>query len=400
MLVPYAFIKVNAGMGRASRRKQTKRPPKQRLAKSGPWGFDYGVSIRAAAVGSFNFSQKLSEADVIAIAYGSIYADEVNGTVPALTLVGRDELSLREAFKEFNTWAEASDGDAVELTVVFHTSNGYTVIIGPNSEKLVDRVFRYDAILEPLAFQASWVKPIDTLSDPLKEIRAFLENGIRPFILSAATYSGLTTPGAAMLDLVRPVRGIRNLLKFTIRFVDEGSERDKDWQRIARLSKSRKASSKPPTKTSRLPDPKEIFASRANRLKALFPVTLWRAEIRDDIRPIIEGAERLGLRRWQAQQALCNALLSREIGRREPHFMGIPESDWPDCLIDRLRKRYEIANGDSGAVGPIMVQEILRQALLDVGYLLNNYDVRTMPTELVSAQNALKKLGLLDNPPA
>jgi hypothetical protein len=35
-----------------------------------------------------------------------------------------------------------------------------------------------------------------------------------------------------MLDLVNPLSGARDLLKFSIRFVDEGAEQEKDWQRI------------------------------------------------------------------------------------------------------------------------------------------------------------------------
>ena len=235
-------------------------------------------------MGPVNFSQKLTEANVIAVAYGSMYADEVHGMIPVLTLVGRNESPLQEAFKEFNAWADASDGDAVELTIVFHGSNGYTIIIGANTEKLIDRVLRYDAIFEPLTFQASWAKPIDTLSDPLKEIRAFLEVGIRPFKLSAATYSGLTTPRAAMPDLVKPVRGVRDLLKFSARFVNEGSEQEKDWQRIARLAKDRKGRPKRPKEKPELPDAKSVFTCRTNRLKTLFPLTLWRAETCDNIR--------------------------------------------------------------------------------------------------------------------
>jgi hypothetical protein len=179
-------------MGKASRRKKKYRSVKSNPAKFGPWGFDYGVSARAAAVGSPVFTQKLTQANIIAVAYGSVYADEVHSMIPFVSLVGRNESPLREAFREFTAWADASDGDAVDLTIVFHESNGYTIVISADTQKLIDRTLTYDAVFEPLSFQALWAKPIDTVSEPLKELRAFLEVGIRPFKLSASIYSGLT----------------------------------------------------------------------------------------------------------------------------------------------------------------------------------------------------------------
>ena len=81
-----------------------------------------------------------------------------------------------------------------------------------------------------------------------------------------------------MPDLVKPVRGVRDLLKFSARFVDEGSEQEKDWQRIARLAKDRKGRPKRPKKKPELPDAKSVFTCRTNRLKTLFPLTLWRGK--------------------------------------------------------------------------------------------------------------------------
>ncbi len=382
-------------MRRVAKRKKLRQQHSSRLSKSGPWGFDYGVSIRTGAIGSIDFTQKLREAEVIAVAYGSMYSEEVQNMVPVLTLVGRHEVPLQETFKEFNRWAEASDGDAVDLTLVFGKRNGYTLIIGADPERLVNRILKYDVIGEPFSFLVWWVKRIDSLSSPLKNIRMFLERGIRPFILSAATYSGLTAPDAQLPELLKPVRDLRNLLKFNIRFVDEGSERDEEWQRIARLAKDKKARSKLPRRESRLPDPKSVFSSRSSRLKALFPVTLWRAETSEDIKRIIAGAEMLGLRHWQSQQGLCNVLLSREVGKGEPHFMGIPEADWPERLVSRLRERYEIANGDLGLVASISPEEIVRQAVLDAGALLSGYGEKVVSSNLNLVQKALKKHGLL-----
>ena len=87
------------GMGRASRRNKKKRSVKSQAVKFGPWGFDYGVSVQAAAVGSVNFSQKLTEANVIAVAYGSMYADEVHGMIPVLLSSGGTNPRFRKLLK-------------------------------------------------------------------------------------------------------------------------------------------------------------------------------------------------------------------------------------------------------------------------------------------------------------
>jgi hypothetical protein len=383
-------------MGRASRRKKKKQSTKSKPDKCGPWGFDYGISARAAAIGSPGFSQELTEANVIAVAYGSIYADEVHAVIPFLSLVGRNESPLQEAFKEFNAWADASDGDAVDVTIVFHKSSGYTIIIGPDTQKLVDRTLTHDAVFQPISFQVCWAKPIDTVSEPLKELRTFLDVGIRPFKLSAATYSGLTSPGAAMLDLVRPVRGVRDLLKFSIRFVDEGAEQDKGWQSIARLTRNRKKRARQVKEKPAFPDPQDAFTSRANRLKTIFPVTLWRAETCTNFQSIIEELGKQGIRPWQVRQALCNVLLSREIGTL--HFLGISERDWPNVLTERLRRRYEFATGEIHPIKNITIEEIVQQVRFDVIYLLTGYGVKDPPSDLASGQKQLNRLRLLDEP--
>jgi hypothetical protein len=112
----------------------------------------------------------------------------------------------------------------------------------------------------------------------------------------------------------------------------------------------------------------------------------------------MEECGKLGIRRWQVRQALCNVLASREIGKGTPHFFEIPERDWPDVLLKRLRGRYELGIGEVQAIKNITLEEILKQVTLDVGYLLSNYGVKAPPTERVSAQNELTRLGLLNEP--
>lgn len=386
-------------MGKASRKKKKKsrRKPALNDTAVGPWGFDYGQSIRVAAIGSIDFNQRLREADIIGVAYGMNYSVDLGSPVPALTLVGRNERPLRQAFEEFAHWAESSDADAADVTLVFLKNCGYRLIICPEPKALIKRTLKYDAVADPISFQVSWIKSIDTVSEPLRQLRTHLERGIRPYILSAATYLGIEKPGVAPApELVRAVRDIKQLLKFKIRFVDEGAEADKEWQRMALLDSDTKTKRKKRASPAHLPPPESLFTIRINRLKTIFPVTLWRGKNNDAFRDACVAAEQLGLRQWQVQQALCNSVVSHEIGTGLPHFKGIRQSEWPDTLVTKLRQRYEVADGRTELGVPVTPEEIVRQAILDAGTLLRGCGLQPVPSNLEAIQAELHRRHLLE----
>ena len=103
------------------------------------YGFDYGIGITTMAVGSLEFNKNLVGAEVVAVAYGLEYSQKLGMTVPSITLVGRNEEPLRKAFEEFSDWAEATDADAIELTIVFMKSGGYRLCISPETGALFKR---------------------------------------------------------------------------------------------------------------------------------------------------------------------------------------------------------------------------------------------------------------------
>ena len=197
------------------------------------YGFDYGLGITAAAVGSLEFNKNLMEAEVVAVAYGLAFSHKLGIRVPTISLVGRNEEPLRKAFEEFATWAQSSDGDAIELTIVFGKNGGYRLCINPEVAALYKRVFQYDAVVNPLAFQVTWIKVIDTVSQPLLDLRQHLSAGIiRPFLLCAARYSGVLLRDTRPIpELIEPIAQEHELLKFDINFVDEGSSDDRRWQK-------------------------------------------------------------------------------------------------------------------------------------------------------------------------
>ena len=163
------------------------------------YGFDYGIGITAAAVGSMEFNKNLMDAEVVAVAYGSAFSRTLGIQVPTITLVGQNEVPLRKAFEEFAIWAKSTDGDAVDsvdrrrrgrLIIVFTKKGGYRLCINPEVAALYKRALQYDTVVNPLAFQVTWIKVINTVSQPLLDLREYLSAGtIRPFLLCAARYS-------------------------------------------------------------------------------------------------------------------------------------------------------------------------------------------------------------------
>jgi hypothetical protein len=186
------------------------------------------------------------------------------------------------------------------------------------------------------------------------------------------------------------------LLKFRIRFVDEGSEEDKHWQELALMGGGRGLQKE--RRPLYIPSPEQLMKTRIDRLRVLFPVTLWRGENTDLLRSASAAARDLGLRQWQIEQALCNAVVSRDITQGRPHFAGLKKKGWPDPLLRRLRERFEVADGKTEIVPPITSDELLHQSILDSEYLLKGLGIRGIPNSLGAIQNELSRRSLLEVP--
>ncbi len=384
-------------MRKTPRKKDVKQKLATKVTSGRNWGFDYGLSFRAAAIGSINFNEKLRNANIIGVAYGIGYSDDLDCDVPFISLVGTNEEPLQQAFEEFAHWAKTSDADAIDVTLVFLNSGGYRLMINPEPIALIHRALKYDAIAEPISFLISWIKPIDTLSEPLRQLRLHLASGIKPFILSASVYTGIVVPGKApMPGQIRIARNINQLLKFKIRFADEGTEAEKDYVRMALLNTKAKSTKGNAENKAHLPSPESLMSTRINRLKTIFPVTLWRADNIVECKNICNAAEQFGLRNWQVQQALCNSLVSREMVNGLPHFEGIKQKDWPNALVVKLAQRYEMADGKIEPFNLVTPEELAHQAMLDAGFLLNGWGLKRIPDTIEEIQKELDKRNLLD----
>lgn len=382
-------------MGRSKKKSKKKQGKKSSRRKPVERGYDYGVSSNAAAIGSLEFNVNLQAAEVIGVAYGLAYTNELEMDIPSISLIARNEKPLRLAFEEFSKWSESSDGDAIDMTFVFLRNGAYKLCIGPEPDALVKRVLNYDTIMNPLSFQVTWIKHIDTTSQPLKDLRLHLKCGVRPIIFSGATYEGIVVPGMPPVpEFIRPLQLEKDIIKFDVRFIDEGSDTEHDWQMIALGPESDMAKTKRPSKSRQLPK-MMVRNSRITRLKTLFPITLWRSLNCESLIAARRSAENEGLVSWQIDQAICNIVVSREICCGSLHFICVSKSDWPRILIEKLQGRFEIANGKGITEFQISRDEIINQAILDAHMLLKAYGYTSIKKELNATQNHMEKAGLL-----
>ena len=248
-----------------------------------------------------------------------------------------------------------------------------------------------------MAFQLTWIKAIETTSKPLKDIRRMLSTGIiRPFLLRAARYSGISL-SARSFDprLVEQISHGPELLKFEIRFVDEGSEKDSQWQRIA-LGDGDSDPMSPPD-APHTPQTL-VWTRRKEALKRLFPVTLWRSNSNEWCSKLRFEASSLRIFDWQVDQAICNLVLSQEIADGKFHFRGIAKRDWQDQIWNALSNRFEVADGNKQSFQQLKIENIIHQVILDARVTLKHYGVERMPRTLDRVQVLLKRYSLHREP--
>ena len=104
--------------------KRRKRTTRVSARKMQPRGFDYGCLPYTIALGSFEFTHHLRAAAVDGVAYGSVWSEAVNQTVPTISLIAQRGEELVKAFEDFNAWSHITDPDSVEITFVFRNRGG------------------------------------------------------------------------------------------------------------------------------------------------------------------------------------------------------------------------------------------------------------------------------------
>jgi hypothetical protein len=317
--------------------------------------------------------------------------------VPAITLIARNEIPVREAFREFNAWAAQTDGDALELTFIFRSDGSYLLVLAPETTRLQRRTLGYNRTSHVLVMTLMWVFPVTTTHPALRTIREYCKGFPAPIMFSAARLPPLLVAPSATASELRPVAGVKPLLKFSLTLVDESDVTPHSTAWAALQSASMKGGSssreKPPP-----PEPAATGEMRAKMLRAHFPVTLERLQGSKWFDEMCLSLHRdHGVRRWQVEQAICNLVLSEEtVGR--PHFAGLGSRELADLVVKALDRRYEVANGST--LAPLSAEHVVTQIVADTSQLLSYYRRPSRLAALGAANASLASAELLDAPSA
>jgi hypothetical protein len=379
-------------MARAKKRKR--RASRSEVPKVQPRGFDYGCLPYALAVGSADFPVYLNAASVDGIVYGSAWSEELARPVPTISLAGKRGAELAKAFETFNAWSKLTDPDSLALTFVFRKSGGYVLGVSAESSRLERRCSEFDRTHRPLVFTPMWFKTMDSVNPFLLDFRKYCAAPIAPFILDGVTYDPRDRLSASSVPDVHPIPGLAPLLKFEVAFVDEDDVAPNTIGWIA-LKIGSPALPKAP-KGPPQPKPEEVSQQRAETLRCHFPVTLERLRRIVGTRQLMLQLESEGVRAWQIEQALCNLVLSADMGHA-PHYSGLSARKVQSLINDALRSRYEFADGSD--LSAFSVNEIRTQAIADGNALLRHFRDKAV-SDMTALQAALQHLSLLDAPTA
>jgi hypothetical protein len=321
--------------------------------------------------------------------------------VPCIALLGNHPDPLREAFLEFHRWAEGSDGDAVELTIVFLNNGGYLLGLSPEPERWQARATVGEIVLEPLLMMPVWVKPIDTTHPMLRSLVDYQKGLIAPFMLDAALMAGIpqqTTLFPRFASPFRSVPGLQPLIKFQCTFANESdaalSPTAQVVLRTHRLSKTQKRSDR-----KSFPPPPPVSAAhqstkRRRVLDALFPVTLFRARKSGLLAHARDHIDLPNVQRWQLEQAVANLVFSRQLCADRFYYVGLPKGELSNQIIRAARDHIELADGRDNLTG-IGPAEINRQIALDAQYLLMNNGQSPANLSPAALQERLRRKGFL-----
>lgn len=383
---------MNQSITAAIKKKPKKKAPRKAPPQHAVRGFDYGCLPSALAVGSIDFADRLTAASVDGVAYGFARSEAVGLEVPAISLACRYGTELAKAFDTFTAWSNLTDADSLEITFVFRKNGSYVLALSAEPSRLARRCLAFDRSHRPLTFASMWIKVMDSVKPFLFDFRKYCAAPIAPFLLAGVVYDQFAGLSASSPPDIRPIPGLQPLLKFEATFVDEDNvtPHTSGWIALKRASASSpEAPSEPPQS-----DPKEVARLRAATLRCHFPLTLERFRRATGVQQMKLQLEGEGVSTWQIEQALCNLVLSTDMGRAT-HYAGLTAKQAQKHIIKALRSRFEIASG--ATLPPFTVDEIRTQVVADGNALLRFRGNRPVSNS-AALQTALRQLSLLDAP--
>ena len=329
------------------------------------------------------------------MAHGWSRSEEINQTLPTISLVAQSEKNLEKAFEEFHAWAQITDSDSVEITFVFLKRGGYVLAISPEFTRLLRRCLGFDRAHQMAGVGPIWYKLIHTVHPLLLRFRDYCSSPIAQILFGGVTYVG-PTAGLADLDPeeVTPIPSIKPLLKFEATFIDEEQVASNTIASGALQMLSHQEIQSGQGRGE--PELDEIGNQRAKALRHHFPVTLERIGRSSFVSSVTEQLTKNGVKLWQIEQALCNLVLSADMGRGS-HFLGLSARKTESAIVEVIGSRYELADGSD--IPRFTIEDITTQVIADGNAFLRHLKKKQFK-ELPEVQAVLQSVSALEAPTA
>jgi len=369
-------------------RSENQGPQRLEVFRGEMYGYDYGIRPTVVAVGDVDFVDAWDKAGYYANAYGFWDHYGVIVNPPFVCMLFENEEEGRNLLeKHFKKWADDSDdGDAVGMAFVEWNDGGYSMIVYPEIQHLIQRCFpddRYREEVDIITLVPSKAKDFPEKSEFFRVFKRAAQTN--PVLFMGGTEEG------AFDDLV--------IRKLHVEFHEEDGVPEHSI--AATFKRGRESGDHTEHRERPLEPLEDVFSRRIRNLDKYFPVTLEYLRASTAFADVLGRLSTSGHEEWQVVQAACNLVLSHNLLGKQ-HFRGFECGDRDtgsiplhDALRNYVETPYMAALPDSVS-RPSFLR---RQIKLDSLRLLRARDlaipIDTRPSRI---QRLLQRHGLLSPP--
>ena len=367
--------------GKRNRKKFTPKIPTDKIDR----GFDFGLLFRTMAVPDFEFNQSLHDAGIFGCAYGFHPVDGLSTPIPSITLIGTSVAAFERAYQTFMRWGCEEDGDALDVEMLLKSDGSYNIWISPEINHFLYRTIPQAELFETMAMNLSWVKPLDTTHEMVRQLKLYCESPLHPVVISAA----IGNPNNPSIHQITPVPGWKGILKFGLRIIEQ-SEAPEDF-RFAPINER----SSPKHEKVKPLTPEELCCRRIKTLDIAFPVSrerVRRSLLVNEIRSL-SGFENVV--ETQVVQAAINLILSGELVPGDKHYCQVT-GDVEKTIWKTIASRVELADGvcSQADQDPSLVAH---QIELDVRMTLKHMKTQGLPQDFPLLQEVFLREGYVND---
>lgn len=310
-------------------------------------GFDYSIKPNVMVVGDTEFTNLISEAQILGIGYISIPQSILDISPLKIAIIFNDEIKGKKVMQRFRSWIDHSDNneDAFSFDIVEKNDNTYTLCFHQEEKLLIERTIPNEIIdwICPVIMKVVHFKPMKSKSKGYYMFKEACKS--RECTIYGANKEGV-------------IFGFEDkLVKRSIKFYKEDEIDENSPLRGINVGNNMTA-----TKAKH----KNYHMSRMENIKYFFPVTYNEITQNRYFSEIID--ELIGS--WDKDiviQAICNLILKH---RMEEDGLKI-ENSQENMIIDYLVNNYETPRSKKPNDSYFNIENITQQIKKDEEYYKN-----------------------------